>query len=64
MMTSPPPPELLCPTPMDDAIRRQRAEALLNRHSPEDIIAATAEERRRWVIDAMIAFANEERRRD
>lgn len=43
-------------------MRRRRAEALLARHSPEDIIAASADERRRWVIDAMIAFANEERR--
>lgn len=48
---------------IDDAMRRQRAEALLSRHSPEDIIAASAEERRRWQIDAMIAFADEERRR-
>lgn len=44
--------------------KEQRAGQLLDRHSPEDMPAATREERRRWTLEAMIAFANEEVRRD
>lgn len=49
--------------PVAHDMRRARAQRLLDRHSPEDVIAASAAERRRWVIDAMLAFADEEKRR-
>lgn len=44
--------------------KEDRAGEVLDRHSPEDLHAATRPERRRWTIEAMIAFANEEVRRD
>lgn len=46
-----------------DLVRRARAQRLLDRHSPADVIAASDAERRSWVINAMLAFADEERRR-
>lgn len=44
--------------------RRERAEAMLERHSPSDRHAASKEERRRWTVEAMMAFAVAEIRRD
>lgn len=44
--------------------RRERAEAMLERHSPRDLIAASVAERRRWTIEAMMAFGADEVRRD
>lgn len=44
--------------------KETRATELLDRHSPDDIIAGSKDERKRWIVEAMIAFANEEVRRD
>lgn len=44
--------------------KEERAGEFLDRHSPEDLHAATRLERRRWTVEAMLAFANEEVRRD
>lgn len=49
-----------------DEISRKRGRAgdLLDRYCPEGVIAQSKDERRKWHLDAMIAFANEEVRRD
>lgn len=48
--------------PAVEPMRRERAARLLDRHSPADVVAASDEERRSWIINAMLAFADEERR--
>lgn len=42
--------------------RRERAEIMLERHSPAGV-AVSAAERRRWTVEAMMAFATAEIRR-
>jgi len=46
------------------ARKEARAAEVLDKHSPADVIPKERSERRRWTIEAMIAFANEEVRRD
>lgn len=46
------------------ARKRGRAGQVLDRHSPDDMHASSREQRRGWLVDAMIAFANEEIRLD
>jgi len=44
--------------------KEARAAEVLDKHSPPDVGARTKGDRRRWTIEAMVAFANEEVRRD
>ena len=53
---------LVVPDLSTEPSRRERAQAVLDRHSPPDVIAESDEERRRWVIDAMLRFADQEKR--
>lgn len=46
------------------ARKEARAIEVLDKHSPPDVIPREKAERRRWTIEAMLAFANEEVRRD